>query len=237
MTERRKLSQVPLLDSPKIMEYNYSYIQKDGFTFDPYELIFDWGSEAIRVARSVQPKYSRQYRKFNVGATLLGNNVNRQHAALFPGATTKLQKKDPKYCAEMQAKDNASRRGFKETIGAFVVGTADVEKISGVLQFEVPTLYPCEECTSGFLDKSTVVVSVNDDADRFEAQTGSHLADLYDKPKSYIPSAAVLNSPGFALFSTAKALYLAQAAEMGPYSPDTRPDRAEAVVRSLRDAA
>lgn len=237
MAEKRKLSQVPLLDSPKIMEYNYSSIEKNGYKFDPYELIFDWGSEAIRVARSVQPKYSRQYRRFNVGATLLGNNVKRQHAALFPGATTKLQKNDPKYCAEMQAKDNASRRGFRETIGAFVVGTADIEKISGVLQFQVPTLYPCEDCSRKYLDSSSVVVSVNEGADRFEVQTGAHLKDLYDKPKSHIPSAAVLNSPGFALFSMAKGLYLAQVAEMGPYSPETRMERADAAVRSLRDAA
>lgn len=235
MVSKKRSEPVPILDSAKIMEQDYSYLSASGIEFDPYTLIFDQGPFAIKIAQSAREKYANQYRNFNVGDGLIAHNPRRKRTALFPGACWKPSPKHDKYCAEMQSSDNARRRGFTETIGAFVVATSDRQKIREVTGFSTPTLYPCPPCATEFLDASTVVVSVGE-TNEYEVQTGAHLIELYARPKSYEPTTLLIHDPDFALFAVAKSLYAERTAHLETYVPENRMERAEAVVYAFRDS-
>ena len=84
-----KGERIPVLDSQKILEFDFTYFTRSDIEFDPYTLIFERGGELVRIARSMRRKYANQYRKFDVGATSISVNPRRSRAASFLGACWK----------------------------------------------------------------------------------------------------------------------------------------------------
>ena len=232
-------------ETRQVGELNLRDFKEGGIQFDPFLLIFDMGPNLIRTARAKRRKDGVSYRAFHVGASTISVNDDEQKASFFVGANYKPHPEVPKRCAEMNALTEAKRLKHRFTPGLFVAGTTDQELIRQVTGRETPTLHPCDPCRD-LLQESTVVITVGDDKDVYEAHTGKDLWQLYRPPehpqrrRDRKPAEVhnVIEDPGFATFAAAKAVYTQKVAEfVSAPEHSTRSMRADAVVASLYEVA
>ncbi len=169
------------------------------------------------------------------------NNPDFHKSAALVGANYKPTPEDDKLCGEMYTVERAKELHFPVIQAVFVAGTTNKQQIFEVNRIRTPTLWACRDCVNGYLDPSTLVVSVGAGRDEnfYEVHTALQLARIYESPLKDEPRTFVIHDdPEFSTFATAKVIYLDRTAGMPiENTQQNRLDRAEAVVASLMEAA
>ena len=139
----------------------------------------------FRQARYMAVEGAQSYRKFHVGAVLLGTKEGEQESEIITGANYKPYPEAPKYCAEMDVLDQAKESGVDRVTALVIAGTSVASKIREVSPFLTPTLHPCGACqskmqSSDIVDRDTLIFTTAlEPPYYFEVHTYDELQLLY----------------------------------------------------------
>lgn len=108
---------------------------------DRYALFLRYQFDLEREALSQAIFEAENYRRFNVGASILASNG--KDLEIFGGANIMNGEGHPKVCAEQQALKYAFLNEYYDVLNVCVVGEPQPDKESGLVSL---TLHPCGDC-------------------------------------------------------------------------------------------
>lgn len=171
---------------------------------------------ALTELASVAAENADSYRRFRVGAALVGEELASANIDAFVAANSKPVPFSRKHCAEMKALAAARAAGFAMIHGLVVVGPSDPSLIAGVTSVSTPTLHPCGDCCQAIdfyqqegeliLPDATPVVTVGQEDRSYQIHTIGEIMVLHGhRPaaSNVMPPAHVVEADGlFDLWQT-----------------------------------